>query len=127
MLRHSLNRTLAALAFCLCIVSCKEKEISLSLSDPLSLALGVQWGVVTSPYTSFFLNPDYSSAVTGYCRAGQVMMVDGKHLTTNPDSDKKNVTMFWYHFEQGWLPQSAVALFDNKLRAQDYALSHKFE
>ena len=127
MLKHIWNKALLAFALCLCFSSCKEKEINLALSDPLSLTPGVQWGVVTSPYTRFFLNPDYASAVVGYCRAGHVMMVDGRHLASNPDSDKKNGTMYWYHFEQGWLPQSAVTLFDNKLRAEAYAQNQKFE
>ena len=103
------------------IISCNKKELVLNQDDPLSMKPGIQWAVVTSPYTAFFVEPDYSSDVLSYGRAGLVAMVKGSHIVKVSKSNKVNTVMYWYNFEQGWLPQDVLELFDNKLRAENYA------
>ena len=89
----------AALLLCLCSFSCKKNR-------------GIPWAVVIDPYAAFRKNCDWSAEVTGHCRKADVLLVEGKQIS--PDG-------IWYRFTDGWLPDSSVYIYANRLRAQNVA------
>ena len=103
----------AALLLCLCSFSCKKSRgIPLDESEPLALAPDISWAVVIDPYAAFRKNCDWSAEVTGQCRKADVLLVEGKQIS--PDG-------IWYRFTDGWLPDSSVYVYANRLRAQNVA------
>lgn len=95
----------------------RNRTIVLDESDPLSLMPGVEWAVVKEPYAAFQNESTYESDVVDRGRKGDVLCVLGKTYVKTK-KDNKTVTEVWYRFEQGWLNQDIVVLYDNKLKAQ---------
>lgn len=104
------------LFFCVFFISCsnkKEEVIVFDESFPLALAPDVSWAVVTDPYASYKTAADWSSDADGHCRKGEILQVIGK--STDKDSG------VWYSFEQGWLPESCIAIYSNRFKAKTAA------
>ena len=94
-------------------ISCSKKseeKIIFDNSQPLALAPDVEWAVVVEPYAVFRDTNEWSAATAGHCRKGEILQVKGKTV----DAAKDN----WYFFEGGWLPQSCVAIFSNRYKAE---------
>ena len=94
-------------------ISCSKKseeKIIFDNSQPLALAPDVEWAVVVEPYAVFRDTNEWSAATAGHCRKGEILQVKGKTV----DAAKAN----WYFFEGGWLPQSCVAIFSNRYKAE---------
>lgn len=93
--------------------SCKKagKEvIVLDNSQPLALAPDIQWALVTDPYAAFRENLDWDSEIKSYCKKGEILQI----ISRSFDS-KRN---YWYKFEQGWLPESSLSVYSNRMKAQ---------
>lgn len=88
----------------------KDKEIVFDNSDPLALALDVQWAVIVEPYAAFRKNTDWNSEVSGHCRKGDILQIKGNAIFNNKEN--------WYFFDEGWLPESVLAVYSNKFKAQ---------
>ncbi len=101
---------LMALVFFSC--AGKDEEILLDNSDPLALAPDVQWCVIIDPYVAFREDMSWSASVSGHCRKGDIFPIKGISVSTQ---DGKTET--WYHFEDGWLPQSVLSVYGNKFKA----------
>lgn len=100
--------------FSLVFYSClKEQTISLDNSEPLALAPDVSWAVVLEPYVPFRKESNWDAEISGHCRKGDIMRVEGKLIS--PDE-------IWYKFENGWVPASTVAVYTNQLRARNAAM-----
>lgn len=100
------------LLFC-SFVSCKKagKEvIVLDNSQPLALAPDIQWALVTDPYAAFRADMDWDSEIKSYCKKGEILQVISRSF-----DKKKN---YWYKFEQGWLPESSISIYSNRMKAQ---------
>ncbi len=91
----------------------KDKEIVFDNSDPLALALDVQWAVIVEPYAAFRKNTDWNSEVSGHCRKGDILQIKGNAIFNNKEN--------WYFFDEGWLPESVLAVYSNKFKAQTAA------
>lgn len=99
----------------LVFVSCVRKEkIVFDSSEPLAMAMDVEWAVVSDPYVGFRSSPGFENDVKAHGRMGDVIMVLGKRYY---QQDGKNV--FWYSFESGWLEENSVRVYDNKLKAEN--------
>ena len=101
---------IALLAFAVILVSScrKEKSINVANLESLSLTPGVEWAVVQEPYAAFRKGPS---------RRGEVLQVVGKSYVTTGSGRSKSVSM-WYKFEEGWLDERSIILYDNRLKAQ---------
>lgn len=98
---------------CLSLSSCYKKEeaaIEFDNTYPLALAPDVEWCVVTEPYVAYKKDSDWSSAVTGHCRKGEILQVLGKRQ----DSRGEN----WFYTEKGWLSEVSVSVYNNRYKAQ---------
>lgn len=94
-------------------VSCnKNNTIRFDDSEPLAFAYDVSWAVVVDSYASFKKECAWDAETVGYCRRGTVLKVTGKFLS--PDGN-------WYGFDGGWLPETAVDVYANKLKAENAA------
>lgn len=99
--------------------SCSKKsgnEIELDNSDPLALAIDIKWAVITVPYATFRKETSWNAQATAYCKKGEVFQI-----LAISEFSLNGKTEIWYHFEDGWLPNSAVSIYQNKLSAENAA------
>lgn len=110
-------RAFLVLACCVCVVSCTKRDevLQFDASDPLATSPSVVWAVVSVPYAACYENSGYNASVTTHYRRGTVLQVLGEETVVLTDSKKLEN---WYCFSDGWLPESAVQLYTNKLRAE---------
>ncbi len=98
----------------LVLTSCQkneEKPIDVSLTQ--NLASSPKWAVITEAYTSYLSDAKHDSEILSYGRIGDVIPVEGIKIE---DSDT-----VWYRFEHGWLPQTSVTIYANRLQANSAA------
>lgn len=101
------------LAASLLFFSCAKKaDIVLDNSDPLALAPDVQWALVNDPYAAFRSETSWNAEAVGYCKQGEYFPIMGISSVRGAQGSER-----WYSFEEGWLPESAVTVYPNKLRA----------
>ncbi len=112
------------LFFCIAFLffSCAKKhEIKFDYSEPLSLTPGVEWALITEPYAAFRKDCNYESAVASHGRKGDILQVLGKKSvvtkTLNERGREVDQTTVWYYFENGWLEEASVELYDNRFKA----------
>ncbi|MCQ2611246.1 MAG: hypothetical protein MJ169_05800 [Treponema sp.] len=105
----------------LCLASCSKKnnEISFDDSDPLSLVPSVSWALIIEPYASYRKEPDWSSQVVDYCRMGEVVMIESTSIQDS--AIKAGQKEYWYKFEKGWLCETSLVKYANKLKAKKAA------
>ncbi|MCH5289573.1 MAG: hypothetical protein J1E32_06645 [Treponema sp.] len=110
-----MRRFLCALALCAGLCSCVRQNVPVQFdrSDPLALNPEIRWAVVTDPYAACYADAGYGAAVAGHFRRGAILQIIGER-TVGGDNGRET----WYAFEEGWLPQGAVAVYANKMRAQ---------
>lgn len=102
-------------------VSChREKTISFDTREPDALIPGLEWAVISEPYAGYRTQAGYENPVSEEGRRGDILLVKGKQLVQNKKGSPSPVTA-WYQFENGWLEESVVNLYDNKLKAQTAA------
>lgn len=95
-------------------VSCnRSKPAVFDESEPLALAPDVQWALVIDPYAAYRSENSWSGEVKGHCRKGDILRVEGTSFSNNDE--------YWYYFENGWLPDSSISLYSNRLKAQTAA------
>ncbi|MDE5899090.1 MAG: hypothetical protein K2H09_07515 [Treponemataceae bacterium] len=111
-MRKSVLVCLAAALFVL--TACRrERAIEFDDSNPLALAPDVSWAVVVEPYAAFRTAAEWNAESGGHCRKGDILQILGKDF-----GEEQTV---WYRFEGGWLPETAVAVYNNRFRAKTAA------
>ena len=117
-------RFLSLFLSCILLVgmtSCsKQLKAPLQIVDPISVTPDEQWAVVLSPYSVFQSTPGKMDGGSFHARRGDILYITGCEYVLTGDDKEINRTL-WYGCEQGWLPESAVAIYSNKLRAQTAA------
>lgn len=94
------------------LASCnKDKNLNISLdnSEPLALAVDVEWAVVTDSYVTFRSDKDWNSSDKGHAKKGAVLKVIG--YSYSKENEK------WVKFEEGYLPIKSVIVYSNKYQA----------
>lgn len=94
-------------------VSCNAKDetkIILDNSEPLALAPDVSWAVITEPYVAYKDEKSWKAKGAGHCRLGDILQVKGK----SQDKDHN----IWYLFEDGWISEDSVTVYNNRYKAQ---------
>ena len=95
------------------LFSCKknnELQIVLDSSNPLALAPDVSWAVIIEPYVVFKTEKSWEAKGAGHCRLGDILQVKGK----SQDKDHN----IWYLFEDGWISEDCVTVFNNRYKAK---------
>jgi hypothetical protein len=91
----------------------KGNEIIFDNSQPLALAPDVSWAVVLDPYAGYRKTTSWNSEVTSYSRKGDILQVLGETAVKESGN--------WYKFKAGWLPETAVTVYNNRLKAETAA------
>lgn len=95
--------------------SCRtRKNFTIVPHDPMKLVPGVQWAVVIQPYVAFREDADVESKVMEHGRKGDFFCITGKKYV----KDAKSVSVVWYSFDQGWLKDDEIAVYDNEYKAR---------
>ncbi|MBQ2601262.1 MAG: hypothetical protein II584_02570 [Treponema sp.] len=120
----ALPSLLLVLVLALPLASCsRNRTIDISDSNSIELSPTVDWALVREPYAAFRKDPSFESPVASHARRGEIMRLLGKKYVTTGTGKNEHTTV-WYSFEQGWLDESLVTLYDNKFKAQAVADSY---
>ncbi|MBQ2081741.1 MAG: hypothetical protein VZR56_05420 [Treponema sp.] len=98
----------------------RNREIKIETEDPLALTPGIEWAVIKEPYAALREEASYESNVVSHARRGEILLITGKtYLSTGSGKNKRIVT--WYCFDEGWLDESCMDIYDNKMKAEKEA------
>ena len=99
----------------LVFISCSKKneKIQFDSLEPMAIEPGVEWLLVTSPYTACHKEAGYENPVESYLRRGESRVVEGSSTVKIDDNYEK-----WFFVKEGWIPENCAKIFSNKLRAQ---------
>lgn len=119
-MKTTFNKTLILLSALLTSVvffSCKnnKRDIKIDNNDYLTLSPAVSWAVVVEPYAAFRKEATWDSPVHDHCRFGDVLMIEGNAIM--PSVIDENAKEIWYRFDKGWLSETSVSVYQNKLKA----------
>ena len=94
------------------LTSCEKQEEKITFDDtyPLALSPSVEWAVVKEPYAAYKTEYGWASSVAGHCRRGEILQVLGRSVDENNEK--------WCQFEDGWLPESCLNIYSNRLKAE---------
>lgn len=110
--------TICTLLFSLVSCFLKRNENEIDISNAFKISTLESWGVIVDSYASFREEPNIDSHIVSHCRKGDVHKIIGNHIVL--DNNKR---VLWYQFEDGWLQESTVQIFSNKIQAEKNALS----
>ena len=97
-----------------CLPEKEAERIEFDNSEPLALAPGVRWAVVTEPYSALRTSAGWEFPVNAYSRRGEIHRITGNKTVFSPDG----TASVWLRFEGGWLPSSAVTVCYNLFNAR---------
>ncbi|MDR1390384.1 MAG: hypothetical protein LBJ31_10475 [Treponema sp.] len=110
---------LLLLPLLLLLFSCRrDDEIIPPETPPLSRA-EVGYAVVSASYTKLLDEPDRSGVTLGYVREKTILKILERRLVK--DADRGEVWVLVEGEYQGWLPESAVKIYDTGERAKTAA------
>ena len=89
--------------------------------EPLAYLPGIEWAVVTDSVAACREDAGFEHKVSQHARRGDVLMVTGKQLLNVKSSDGTVRTVVWYGFDRGWLVEDSLAIYTNRMNAQDAA------
>ena len=96
----------------LCTVGCsRNKEIA--LSNIHTVQITEQWAKVNVPYTAIYKEPSFSARVVSHARKGDVLKPIGNFIEKTDEFSR-----IWYKFENGWLPEDVLLLYENWYQTQ---------
>ena len=108
------NRIFAIFLFCSVIFifsGCRKSSvIVLDDSDPLALMPDVKWALIVNPYVGFQKEANWDSDVISHARKGEIFQIAGKSVNYQNE--------VWYKFEEGYLHESVLLVYSNKLKAK---------
>ncbi|MBR4374626.1 MAG: hypothetical protein IKP49_09725 [Treponema sp.] len=101
------------------IFSCRGNEkIEFNKADLEALDIEFQWAVVNVPYVACRENPSYDSKVVKNLRKNMLEKIVGEKTVKIVDGESEKYEK-WLAFEYGWVPESAVNVYLNKMRAEN--------
>ena len=104
----------------------RNREIKIETEDPRALTPGLEWAVIKTPYATLREKADYESAVTSHARKGEIMLITGKTYVSSGSGKNQRITT-WYCFDDGWLDESSIDIYDNKMKAEKEAIKFAAE
>lgn len=123
----------SVLCFLFSVFSCsKNNQIEFQEMTADELSPRVEWALVTDPYVACREQAGYEFPTVASFRKGEIYEVQGNcviKVEYEDDSQKSRKTITknetWYALENGWVPESAVKIFSNKLKAESAKKSLK--
>lgn len=114
-----MKKILLVLLTCLLFVSCSKNKMGVpaNLSAIDDSLISGEWAVITSPYTAFRAEPTLESKIIAHSRRGDVFLVEGRFIQKQEDSSN----LIWYKFTDGWLMETDLSVYTNKLQAENAA------
>lgn len=114
-----MKKLLLVLLVCLLFVSCSKNKMGVpaNLSAIDDTLISGEWVVITSPYTAFRAEPTLESKIIAHSRRGDVFLVEGRFIQKQEDSSN----LIWYKFTDGWLMETDLSVYSNKLQAENAA------
>ena len=104
--------------------SCVEKNLKkINVEKIQELTNEEKWGIITSPYATFYENPEISRNSTVHGRKGDIVQVFGKRIQVLEKDERAT----WYKLENGWVQENDIFICTNRLQAENYAKSMKTE
>lgn len=97
----------------------KNEQIVFQENDVISLNPSISWAVVTEPYAAFRKDASWDSIALDHCRFGDVLMIEGCSILNHKSGSSSRE--IWYRFDKGWLSESSVSVYQNKLKAKKAA------
>ena len=88
----------------------QEEKIEFDNTYPLALSPSVEWAVVKEPYAAYKSEHSWEANVVGHCRRGEILQVLSRSVDENNEK--------WCCFEDGWLPESCLNIYSNRLKAE---------
>jgi len=110
-----MRKTLFLILIVLCTVqfsSCKrDKSLNIELdnTEPLALAVDIEWAVISDPYVTFREVQEWTGKDSGHGKKGDVLQVKGYSYSSTNEK--------WVKFDNGYLPLKSVKIFTNKFQA----------
>ena len=104
----------AAILISISFQSCKQKkEIEIVLPEIEKDNIQGEYAVIQEPYAAFYDEPYKDSGIAAHARRGDVLHVEGRKI----DDDRQ----LWIKFDRGWIQDSGVIIYSNKLKAENAA------
>lgn len=101
----------------LLIISCRDKDdIVLNQTDIEAIDVSFKWGIVNTPYVACRESPSYEAKISKNLRKGAMEKIIGEKTVKVVDKDNVKYEK-WLAFESGWVPENAVDIYMNKMRA----------
>lgn len=95
----------------------KVKKVNIDTIQ--NITIDEKWGIITTPYATFYENPEISKNSTIHGRKGDIVKVYGKKVQIL----EKDERMIWYKLENGWCSENDIFICTNRLQAEKYAKS----
>ncbi len=89
--------------------------------EPLAYLPGVEWAVITDSVAALREDAGFENKVVQHARRGDVFVVTGKRMMNIESSDGMVRTVTWYGFDEGWLIEDSLSVYENRLNAQNAA------
>ncbi len=77
-----------------------------------------KWAIVVEPYVASRAEASYEAEVKKSLRKGEIYRIDGFCTVKSGDS-KENSSEIWYFVDGGWVPETSLGVYSNRLRAQE--------
>ena len=112
------NKTFCLFLICLLLIfftSCSKNKMGIpaNLTNVENVMASGEWAVITIPYASFREEPFETSEIINHGRRGDICVVLGKRIQKNDKTPK-----IWYNFAEGWISESDLSIYSNKLQAE---------
>ncbi len=79
---------------------------------------GTEWAVVTEPIACLRADIGFEEKVNVRVRIGDMMQVRGRKIVRIETAEGRESSMVWYLFDRGWMEETSLKVFDNKMRAE---------
>ncbi|MGP1510052.1 hypothetical protein [Treponema lecithinolyticum] len=99
-----------------CILSgctAEKNEQLIDISEVENIGFAEPWALINEPYAAYRIKPSDTADAASHGRQGDVVKLIGSYIDIR-DGQRR----LWYQFTAGWLPETAVSLFSNKLQAE---------
>ena len=96
---------------------CDKRVKTLDIEKIQNLTNNEKWGIITTPYATFYENPEVSKNSTMHGRKGDIVQIFGKRVQVV----EKDERISWYKLENGWCSENDIFICSNRLQAEKYA------
>ncbi|MCM1320947.1 MAG: hypothetical protein NC041_02080 [Bacteroides sp.] len=92
--------------------------MTVDVSDSESFGSDFDWAVISVQYAVYCTEPGVETDISSHGRKNDVLRILGRRIVHTEETK-----VLWYKFQQGWLPESAVRVYQNKMQAERDSMS----